>query len=108
MRVIRDGEFFKLVRITGPSHNMLSVRYGATGTAGVEVLDKNADEGLPIDQVKQHVLAGVAEANETLDAEYKVEEIQFLRGDSPPIEIYRELAFDLTMQMNEMGQSQVN
>ena len=102
MHVTRNGDFFRIVRITGPSHNMLSLLYGTEGLEDIEVLDDDTESTLEIEEVRKQVLAGVSEANIALDKNYRVERIQFLRSDSSPVEIYRTLAFELTKQMAEM------
>ena len=102
MQTVRDGDFFRLVRITGPTHNFLSLRYGKTDAPHVAALDPGVGNGLSDVEVKRQVLAGVSKANKELNTSYQVKEIQFLRGDSPPEEMYCELAFLITTQMNEI------
>lgn len=99
---MRDGDFFRLVRVTGPTHSLLSLRHGKTDAPHVEVLDRRVENGLSDAEVKKQVLAGVSKANKELNTSYQIKEIQLLRGDSPPEEIYYELAFQITIQMNEI------
>lgn len=107
MRVIKDGDFYKLARITGPTHNMLSLRYGSSESEelATEVLDGDNEGGLAVEEVKEQVLAGVLKANQLMGTDYNVQTIQFLRGDSPPVGIYCELACHLTTEMDAMTKS---
>ena len=108
MQIVKDGEFYKLARITGPTHNILSLRYGDESVDPiVEVLDPNKKGRLVAESVKDQVLLGVSEANRFLGTDYQVHVIQFSQSDSGPSEIYRELARRLTERMNEMSKSQV-
>ena len=101
MRIIKDGDFYKLARITGPTHNMLSVRFGHSREATIEALTEKFEGGLSSEEVKKQVLEGVSKANEELKTDYQVKDIQFLRSDSPPEKIYSALAFHLTKKMHE-------
>ena len=102
MVVSRDGEFYKVTRITGPTHNFLSVKFGDTADPHIEPLDKKEVDGLHAKDVKYQVLSGIREANNRLCTDYQAAHIQFVRSDSPPIEIYNELALHITLQMHRM------
>jgi hypothetical protein len=96
MQFIQDNEWYKVVRITGPAHNLLGLAFGN------ETDDQVTVEPLPIkndqisrisaEEVRQHVLHGVMEANQSLGTQYQVKKIQFVPADTPPPDIYRTLA----------------
>jgi len=93
-----DGDVYRVVRITGPTHNMLGLKF-VTGDEPndlkLEPLSSDADvQGATLrpDEIRHNVLEGVADANRTLGTNYRVGLIQFLPSDSPPVVVYRELA----------------
>ena len=99
MQFIRDGEVFKVVKISGPTHNFLGLAFGGQdGTPiDVDVMDIKPDEPkrLEASEVEAEVCHGIAAANEAFGTAYRVNRIQFVPSDSPPVEIYRELAMKL-------------
>lgn len=101
MQFVRDGEFFKVARVTGPTHNFLALRFGEADSPNVVILDAEATILLSEENVRKQVLAGVSRANAELGTRYRVAEMQFLRGDTKPEEIYQELAMALTKRMHE-------
>jgi hypothetical protein len=97
MQFIQDNEWYRAVRITGPAHNLLGLCFGgASGNDDVVVQslptqEKEIDR-ISGDDVRQHVLDGVADVNRSLGVSYNVTKIQFVPSDSPPVDIYRFLA----------------
>jgi hypothetical protein len=96
MQFIQDNEWYKAVRITGPSHNLLGLAFDAevSSQVAVEVLPTSAHEVARIagEDVLENVLQGIIEANRELGTQYQVSKIQFVPTDTPPVEIYRQLA----------------
>jgi len=89
-----DGELYKVVRITGPTHNYLGLAFMPPGTSGivrVEPITLKPDEPVRLrpDEVREKVLEGISEANSELGTSYRPSRIQFVIGDSRPAEIYR-------------------
>ena len=99
MQFVREGGLFKVVRVTGPTHNYLGLAFRDQEDAEVEIDVMDIRPGEPTrlkaDEVKAEVLAGVDAANRSLGTSYRVRRIQFVRSDSPPVEIYRHLAVKL-------------
>jgi hypothetical protein len=97
MQFTRFGTYYRVSRITGPTHNLLGIEFGQDANSAdtfVEILHVAGDSEsrLSIDDVRQKVLQGVKEANEQLGTSYVVTRMQFVSGDSPPADIYRLLA----------------
>jgi len=97
MQFIRVSNYFKVARVTGPSHNMLAIEFceaDETSQIVVESLPSVGDEPAALlpDAVRQNVAEGVSEANQRFRTNYTVKRMQFVRNDSPPVETYRLLA----------------
>ncbi len=107
MQYIYDGEFYKIVKITGPKHNMLSLSFGEK-QASIEVsdLDKSANETLSISacSVENQVRIGIKEINNELNTNYNVLKIQFISSDSPSDSIYIELTKKIVKRLKSGGE----
>jgi hypothetical protein len=98
MQFIHDGIFYKVVRITGPAHNLLSVRFAFEDeqiTPVVERLKPVLKSSLDSERVINEAQAGVDEANQRYGTAYRIATIQYADDDTPPESIYRLLAFSL-------------
>ncbi len=106
MQVIKDGDLYKIARITGPTHNFLALRFGLTAgpTPRVEALASRSGARLDGDALGGEVEKGVADANQRLGTSYQVDLIQFVPDDTPPETAYRGLAERITEAMHR-GQS---
>lgn len=96
MQYIYDGELYKIVKISGPKHNMLALCFNESAEV-IEIIDiekscGNSAEKISLLSVKNQVLSGVAEANKELGTNYKVARIQFVSSDTPSDSIYIELS----------------
>jgi len=99
MQYIFDGEYYKAVRITGPHHNLLGLSFTRDDNKNIDMVALDAQDNvkgtlLPEDVMKQ-VCEGVTQANIELNVNYRVRKIAFLQSDTPPVEIYRQLAKDI-------------
>ncbi|MFC5472450.1 hypothetical protein [Paraherbaspirillum soli] len=97
MQFHTDGIIFKVVSITGPTHNYLGLSFAEkTEVVGVyvEPLMLNAEEPIRLEasDVQHWVMKGVEQANRELDANYKLKCVQFVASDTPPVEVYAQLA----------------
>jgi len=103
MQYVFDGELYKIIKITGPQHNMLALGFGES-LAAIEVKDlkKSKDNVINIFplQVRNQVLRGLNEINEELGTNYKVVKIQFVSSDSPSETIYVELSKEIVKRLN--------
>ena len=96
MQFVRDGEFYKVARITGPTHNFLGLsleRARPDHLPDVEALDMAAGSGrLDAARVVEAAQRGVAAANEALGSEFLLVKVMFVSDDSPPEDVYESLA----------------
>ena len=104
MQFSRDGEWYQVIRITGPSHNLLALQFDAPGASGPTVERLSVSNEAPVieaDDVKSQVLDGVAEANAYLGTAYSVAAIRFVTTDTPSLSIYRSLAKVIVEQVTQ-------
>jgi hypothetical protein len=105
MNFSEHGDFCRVVRITGPTHNLLGISFskGTRRAPAVHDLDRNkiSQPRLAPDDVSRAVLAGIADANATFGLGLHASEIEFVGSDSPPADIYRFLAFELVRHFRE-------
>lgn len=100
MRVSRDGQFYVMTHIPGPSHNMLALRYGTADRPRMNAIDPDRKPSVKPDRVRSEVDSGVAAANLALGSQYRVEEIRYSKDDTPRPGIYAEMARLLTLAMH--------
>jgi hypothetical protein len=97
MQYIQSGEYLGVVRITGPTHNLLQVRL-QRAVQGTPVCERLPPVGpavrkaLSESAIMASVLAGVALANERRGSGYAVTHIRYMPDDSGPESMYCELA----------------
>jgi len=99
MQFIFDGEVYKVIRVTGPSHNLLGISFSNSKNSLVETeilqISDNKNETIFGKDVKEQVLLGLNEINEELDTNYKIKKIQFVISDTPSDIIYKELTKEI-------------
>lgn len=104
MQHVFDGRFHRVVRVTGPTHNLLALELGDDPAAEpvVEELPVSPGERRRLDpgEVLRCVQRGVAEANAVHGTAFGVRTIQYLPSDSPPAEVYREIARRIIAQQH--------
>ncbi len=106
MQFSRDGDWYQVVRITGPAHNLLGLRFGEPGGPQPAIERLSVSNGAPIieaDDVQGQVLEGVSEANAQLGTDYQVAAIRFITTDTPSSSTYRSLAKSLVEQLAQEG-----
>lgn len=95
MQFSRDGDWRQVIRIAGPSHNLLGIKLGERGASAPIVERLSVSDEKPVinaDDVQRQVLEGVSEANALLGTDYQVTAIRFVTTDTPSPNIYRSLA----------------
>ena len=100
MKFVNDAPMFKISRVTGPKHNFLGLQFGQAPVVGdpeVErlVVSAQEKEKLSDREVVDQVKLGLAEALSFCKGNYWLEKIQYVPTDSPPAEIYKELAMEI-------------
>lgn len=105
MRFSRFGDVYRVQRVSGPTHNMLGVRFAENPVAKPSVRsisEENADrQRLRAEDVARHVLAGIDRANSAFKLRIYPAEIEFVLSDTPPADIYALLAYKLIENMLE-------
>jgi|SRR5579863_1883109 len=99
MQFYRDGNFFKVVRVTGPTRNILCAEIvkGSESIRAIECLPLRPGEKASLDQnaVLRQVQMGFQDASKRLGIYVTARRLQFLPSDSPPAEVYRSMAEEL-------------
>lgn len=94
MQFIKDKDYYKIVRITGPTHNLLAIRLSAVHVSTqVTPLPIHMSEEAHLEprEVLEQVLLGLAEVNQELGRQYYLSEIQFVPSDAKPSSGYHYL-----------------
>jgi len=105
MQFIDKAPLYKLIRITGPGHNLLGL-WLASGPIEREpevvavVLHPNEPARLDAREIVEQVMRGVADAGRELNQPYYIDKIQYVTGDTPPVEIYRWLAAEILRRVH--------
>ena len=93
MIIRKEGAFWTAQRITGPTHNLLQLAFATKACTRVFLEDLRDGLGsLQGDDVETAVVEGVASICQALQTPVFVQRIRFCSDDSPPVEVYREMA----------------
>ena len=110
MRYTKVGEFYRVSRITGPSHNLLGLSISPDEPARVAMLklrESQSTSQVDEEQLKQAVLGGLHEANAALGTSYFIDKIEYLPDDTPNLDVYSSLARSLIEHLVRSGQLRV-
>lgn len=107
MQFVQEGDLFKVIHVTGPTHNYLGLMFGGQDGSDIDIdvmdIKPNEPKTLKADDVERQVREGVEAANVAMGTRYRVQRIQFVPSDSPPADIYRELAMKLVEHLAADG-----
>jgi hypothetical protein len=96
MRFHKYNEWYRVVHISGPTHNLLGLVFRDHENDQILVEELGPTQKgvrrLSADAVRKHDLKGVSNANRRLGTNYRVSKIQFVVDDTPPLEKYARLA----------------
>ena len=100
MQFINEAPVYKLVRVTGPTHNLLVLRFSPKPVESpvlVQALDAARSCVNPMGEaeVLANVMRGMEECMGEFGKQYFLEAIQFLAGDSRPADVYREMTKEI-------------
>ena len=100
MQFVNEAPVYKLVRVTGPQHNLLVLRFSATPLdrpIRVEALDAAHVRANPIGagEVLENVARAVEGCAVEFGRKYFIEAIQYLAGDSRPVDVYYEMTKEI-------------
>jgi hypothetical protein len=108
MQFVRDKDWLQTVRVTGPAHNLLGLKLGASNGRAQkpEMVILGGAGPIDSDEVARQVLEGVQEENRALGTSLSVLAIRYVRSDTPSKTVYRQLARSLVRHLaSEGGQS---
>ncbi len=106
-----DGFTYKAVSISGPTHNFLGVEFVPPGAVARPVLIEpvrlfpTEPIRLAADEVLLWVEQGMKEAGEELGVEFRLSRIIYVVSDSPPVEVYRDIAKRIAHRMHARRQT---
>ena len=100
MQFIDKAPLYRIIRITGPHHNLLGLEIAAEPMEHepeIEALDRDSSKPARLDgrEVAAQAMLGVEDACRELNKKYWIEKIQYVSDDTPPVEVYRWLAIKL-------------
>lgn len=107
MQFIKDNDFYKVARITGPTHNFLSIRLSDTKCSPkVTALPVRQGELKKLDgqEVLSQVSNGLDTVNIELGKKYFVSEVQFVPSDSESSSVYKLLIHELIKRIDSKGE----
>ena len=108
MKFFQKGDIYQVVRITGPTHNVLGIaladdRESAEITVNELSLSGQEIRYLDATAVRDSVMSGVKEGNARFGTAYRVGRIEFCPSDSPPDDVYRFLAASIIERLVRGG-----
>ncbi|GAA5497225.1 hypothetical protein Rhal01_03418 [Rubritalea halochordaticola] len=98
MRYTFIDNAYRVVRITGPTHNLLGLEFRDDGQDCVQTAVDLRNGGQSVinqDELIRHVNQGVSDANRDFGANYFAMTIQYAGDDTPPEDIYSVLAYKI-------------
>lgn len=99
MQFIDNAPLYRIVRTTGPTHNMLGLEFFDDDTMAapiIEILDAGKETPrLQADAVAAAVARGLEVAAAETGRHRQIRRIQFLASDSPPVEVYTMLTQEI-------------
>lgn len=101
VRYTKVGDFYRVSRTTGPTHNLMGLSLSHENPTEVAVQRLRETESNPLideRQLKRADLDGVSPANAALGTNYHVEVIQYVPSDTLDVNVYLFLAKSLIEQ----------
>lgn len=106
MQFLAENDFYKVARITGPSHNFLAIRLSEKDcmtTAAALPVRNGGSSNIRKDDVLLQVLSGLQSINVELNSEYHIAEVQFIPSDTESDSVYRMLTRELVRRIHDRG-----
>jgi len=106
MQYIFDKGVYKIVRITGPQHNLLGIRLTDSECVKNVVSLPIKDNDQPkVDKlnVLSQVESGLNKINKELNKNYHISEIQFISSDTMSSSVYSLLIQELIKRIDSQG-----
>jgi hypothetical protein len=98
MKLTKDGNVYKLARITGPKHNFLGLALSGAEVPSLTIERLQVDDGgvyagtLDEQQFVEAVRQGVMEANQKFGTHFYITKLQYVVTDTPDPSVYSLLA----------------
>ncbi|WP_287602484.1 hypothetical protein [Thiothrix sp.] len=98
MKIIADGLFFKVAKITGPTHNFLGFEFTYTVTDPIFEDMNSKTSGSTANAVKDVIMTALNEVSveNPINGQLYLKTILFDGGDTPDKDTYKELIIVLT------------
>lgn len=105
MHFTKTKDCYRVARITGPSHNLLGLRFTdeSVNAELVDLAPQGQGTRLSAAAVEQAVMRGVEKANADFSASYRVARIEFVGSDTPRAEVYESLAYAIVERLVNGG-----
>jgi hypothetical protein len=105
MRYSLNGDFYRVMRITGPTHNLLGLAFSEGDSQGVTVerLTEAPEQSIDELALEKVVTSSVEEANKAFGTGYQLCRIQYVPTDTPDLETYSYLARMIIERMANGG-----
>lgn len=107
MHYYKKNDWYEVIRITGPTHNLLGLKVGDPvdgGTPSVEAIPAHEAATAQFESaLQEQVLAGVKEANDEFATNFQVCGIRYVASDTLDLPTYRYLAKDLIERVAKQG-----
>lgn len=105
MQFINEAPLYKIVRVTGPKHNLLGLELSAepVETVTLEALDgANSENKLGADEILIQVRTGIDRAMAMFGRDFHVKRIQYVSSDTPSPDIYVDLTFEILRRVEAL------
>ena len=104
MQFLKEGEIYKVIRITGSQNNFLGISFSENENSDLQIIElevKPIEITKPVlkiinppllttkEEIEQQVLAGLDSINESVGTNYRFSHIYFVPSDSCEDEVYQ-------------------
>jgi hypothetical protein len=107
MQYYKNNDWYEVIRITGPSHNLLGLKIGDHSDGGAPSVESMLKQDAATPQfesaLQKEVLVGVHEANVQFATDFQVSGIRYVGSDPLDLPTYRYLAKHLIEHVAKQG-----
>src|SRR5438105_4060843 len=106
MLFIKEKNIYKVIKITGPKHNLLGLSFcGNIDKNNIEIIElpisTNEKQQISSSVIKAQVCAGIEEINAKSINKYKIDKIYFIPSDSFSEVVYKELTIEIIKRLEQ-------
>ena len=99
-----DNGFYKVARITGPTHNFLAIRLADASPGDIKLTALGPKDGKNADGARESILNQVKTGLESINAElgkqYAIAEVHYIPSDSVSSSVYKLLTVELIRKID--------